>query len=190
MGRVVSIGRVRWGVRMGWREECSGKRRTWIGVPVRITRRLQLIWLSAVYVWFAGNRRAPAGQLRTLNLSQTQDERTRILEAVALVREQETDLRLSEFLGEHPQLLVRDDDDWSRSSECQFMLKKRRVYDALGVTTALPLDAHHWRTSGTRSELAILPSIASGDTAPSPSHLTEVRWSGSLRSIWARWGTD
>lgn len=41
-----------------------------------------------------------------------------------------------------------------------------------GVTTFFPFETHHCRTIGTKSPAAVLPSIASGDTAPSPNHLT------------------
>lgn len=44
--------------------------------------------------------------------------------------------------------------------------------DVLGVTVDFPLETHHCRTSLMRGAPVTLPSIARGQTAPSPSHLT------------------
>jgi hypothetical protein len=103
-----------------------------MGVPVRMTLLLQLIELSAVYVWFAARERAVS--IGRKGRQKGKKGRTGVLETVTFVGEKKPNFGVADFLSESAELLVGDDDDCEGGSGGQYEKReeKEAEIDKLG----------------------------------------------------------
>lgn len=102
--------------------------------------------------------------------------RTCILQSVALVRHQKSDLTPCQLLLQTSQSLVTDDHDFqmqrSRTRQQSDSRSEGGLKDGPCCVTCLPFAATHRRTFGMSIVLPPFPSTTKGLMTPSPSHLT------------------